>query len=283
MPQTQSNEYRRRPLPCLYRTCPIYLSSIGESSRWGALQPRGLTALSLPRFASQKAKGKKPEIPPWEAALMSSASNKKDQKRLEAQRRQAEAEEARKVRPLPVPPACVMMPPLCCGASRSRPTSPRGAQKLGEGEKSGSSPVTVSFANASLEQAKAARAEAEAKALRDAGIQMADDAAPPAGNPNRAEGDDGDWASGIDAALGSLSLESGAGGVEKHPEKRLKAVSGRVLPRPWLWRVATELRARAPSRRRAWRADGDRGPRINSVRRPRSPFGGGGKHALRTG
>lgn len=45
----------------------------------------------------QKGKGKKPEIPPWEAALMSSATKSKDQKRIEAARRQAEAEEARKV------------------------------------------------------------------------------------------------------------------------------------------------------------------------------------------
>lgn len=47
-------------------------------------------------------------------------------------------------------------------------------------------------------------------------------------NPNRKEhGEDGgEWASGIDAAIGSLSLEGGgAGQAEKHPEKRMKAVS----------------------------------------------------------
>lgn len=52
-------------------------------------------------------------------------------------------------------------------------------------------------------------------------------------NPNRtAEGAlGGDWASGIDAAIGNLSLDGrGAGGpVDAHPEKRMKAVSGGVL------------------------------------------------------
>lgn len=71
----------------------------------------------------------------------------------------------------------------------------------------------------------AERAAAEAKALRDSGIQMADDMAPMEGNPNRTQGDDTDWASGLDAALGAFSLESGVGGDDRHPEKRLKAVS----------------------------------------------------------
>lgn len=54
---------------------------------------------------------------------------------------------------------------------------------------------------------------------------MADDTAPMSGNPNRQDGALGeDWASGIDAALGSLSMDSGSGGAERHPEKRLKAV-----------------------------------------------------------
>lgn len=75
-------------------------------------------------------------------------------------------------------------------------------------------------------QAKAEKAAAEAKALRDAGIEMADDLAPVAGNPNRkVEGDDAEWTSGIDAALGNMSLENGAGEVDRHPEKKLKAVS----------------------------------------------------------
>lgn len=79
-------------------------------------------------------------------------------------------------------------------------------------------------------QAKAERAAAEAKALRDQGILMTDDAAPLAGNPNRKGGglgEDDDWASGIDAALGSMSMGSGAGAADTHPEKRLKAVSFR--------------------------------------------------------
>lgn len=115
-----------------------------------------------------KPKGKKVDIPPWEAALVSSATSNKEKKRQEAARKQKEADEARK--------------------------------------------------------AKAERAEAEAKALRDQGIHMADDTAPMSGNPNRQDGALGeDWASGIDAALGSLSMDSGSGGAERHPEKRLKA------------------------------------------------------------
>lgn len=77
-------------------------------------------------------------------------------------------------------------------------------------------------------QAKAERERAQAKALRDSGIHMTDVTAPMAENPNRGEGalgDDADWASGIDAALGNLSIERGAGPIEKHPERRLKAVS----------------------------------------------------------
>ncbi|CAM9507377.1 unnamed protein product [Discosporangium mesarthrocarpum] len=45
-----------------------------------------------------KKKSKTKDIPPWEAALVSSAVSKKDQKRAEAARRQAEAEELRKER-----------------------------------------------------------------------------------------------------------------------------------------------------------------------------------------
>lgn len=59
---------------------------------------------------------------------------------------------------------------------------------------------------------------------------MADDAAPLAGNPNRKDGglgEDDDWVSGIDAALSSMSVGSGAGAADAHPEKRLKAVSFR--------------------------------------------------------
>eukprot|EP00904_Undaria_pinnatifida_P007736 jgi/Undpi1/4092/HiC_scaffold_16.g07459.m1 len=123
---------------------------------------------------------KKVEVPPWEAALMTSAVSNKEKKRLEAAKRQAEAEEARK--------------------------------------------------------AKADRASAEAKALRDSGIHMVDDTEELEGsvNPNRKGGglgEDAEWTSGIDAAIGNLSLGgrggaggSGAGGpIERHPEKRLKA------------------------------------------------------------
>lgn len=89
-------------------------------------------------------------------------------------------------------------------------------------------------------QAKADRASAEAKALRDSGIHMVDDTEELEGsvNPNRKGGglgEDAEWTSGIDAAIGNLSLGgrggaggSGAGGpIERHPEKRLKAVSKR--------------------------------------------------------
>lgn len=122
---------------------------------------------------------KKVEVPPWEAALMSSAVSNKEKKRLEAAKRQAEAEAARK--------------------------------------------------------AKAERASAGAKALRDSGIHMVDDAEELEGsaNPNRKEGalgEDGQWSSGIDAAIGNLSLGGRGGGggggsepAERHPEKRLKA------------------------------------------------------------
>lgn len=69
--------------------------------------------------------------------------------------------------------------------------------------------------------------------MRDSGIQMVDDADELTGsaNPNRKEdggGGGGEWASGIDAAIGTLSLDGGGGGgaaAERHPEKRLKAVS----------------------------------------------------------
>ncbi|CAN0096401.1 unnamed protein product [Scytosiphon promiscuus] len=81
--------------------------------------------------------------------------------------------------------------------------------------------------NSDMRCAKAERAAREAKAMRDAGIQMADDSElTGSANPNRKEAgeDGGEWASGIDAAIGSLSLEGGAGGAaEKHPEKRMKA------------------------------------------------------------
>lgn len=62
---------------------------------------------------------------------------------------------------------------------------------------------------------------------------MVDSDAPLAGNPNRKDGgmgEDGDWVSGIDAALGALSVGSGTG-AERHPEKRLKAVSKRTTRR----------------------------------------------------
>ncbi|CAM9639246.1 unnamed protein product [Pylaiella littoralis] len=84
---------------------------------------------------------------------------------------------------------------------------------------------------------KAEKAAREAKAMRDSGIQMVDDGTDlteGSANPNRKNGADGEgqWASGIDAAIGSLSLKGGRGGggggaEEKHPEKRLKAVSAR--------------------------------------------------------
>ena len=67
--------------------------------------------------------------------------------------------------------------------------------------------------------------------MRDSGIQMVDggDDLTGSANPNRKDGDDGgEWASGIDAAIGTLSLDGGGGGAaaaERHPEKRLKAVS----------------------------------------------------------
>lgn len=87
------------------------------------------------------------------------------------------------------------------------------------------------------QQLKAEKAAKEAKAMRDSGIQMVDDGTDltaSSANPNRKNGADGEgqWASGIDAAIGSLSLKgggSGGGGAEeKHPEKRMKAVSERV-------------------------------------------------------
>lgn len=46
----------------------------------------------------QKSKGKKVEVPPWEAALVSSATSKTQQRKLDAARRQAEVEEAKKAR-----------------------------------------------------------------------------------------------------------------------------------------------------------------------------------------
>ncbi|CBJ27466.1 conserved unknown protein [Ectocarpus siliculosus] len=127
-------------------------------------------AEQLSGFKSVVKTKKKVDVPPWEAALMSSSVSNKEKKRQEAAKRQAQAEEARK--------------------------------------------------------AKAERAEKEAKAMRDSGIQMGDDSElSGSANPNRKGadgGDGGDWASGIDAAIGSLSLE-GAGPAERHPEKRLKA------------------------------------------------------------
>lgn len=70
--------------------------------------------------------------------------------------------------------------------------------------------------------------------MRDSGINMVDDTDDMTGsaNPNRAEGINEGWASGIDAAVGALSLDGGgAGGAgERHPEKRLKAVSEMILP-----------------------------------------------------
>ncbi|CAM9524728.1 unnamed protein product, partial [Hapterophycus canaliculatus] len=129
-------------------------------------------AEQLSGFKSVVKTKKKVEVPPWEAALMSSSTSNKEKKRQEAAKRQAEAEEARK--------------------------------------------------------AKAERAAREAKAMRDSGIEMGDDSElMGSANPNRKDGgeDGGDWASGIDAAIGSLSLEGGSGGpAEKHPEKRMKAV-----------------------------------------------------------
>ncbi|CAB1119368.1 unnamed protein product [Ectocarpus sp. CCAP 1310/34] len=128
------------------------------------------------------------DVPPWEAALMSSSVSNKEKKRQEAAKRQAQAEEARK--------------------------------------------------------AKAERAEKEAKAMRDSGIQMGDDSdLSGSANPNRKGadgGDGGDWASGIDAAIGSLSLE-GAGPAERHPEKRLKAEA--QSPRPQCLSIRCIVRA----------------------------------------
>lgn len=62
--------------------------------------------------------------------------------------------------------------------------------------------------------------------MRDSGIQMVDDSEPLEGNanPNRREKEIEEWGSGINAALASLSMDGGAGS-ERHPEKRMKAVS----------------------------------------------------------
>ena len=69
--------------------------------------------------------------------------------------------------------------------------------------------------------------------MRDAGIQMVDDSELLEGsaNPNRRGGGEvEEWASGIDAALASLGVDGGAGaGAERHPEKRMKAVSVLLL------------------------------------------------------
>lgn len=46
---------------------------------------------------SQKPKGKKVEIAPWEAALVSSAISNKEKKKQEAAQKQREADEARQV------------------------------------------------------------------------------------------------------------------------------------------------------------------------------------------
>eukprot|EP00752_Nemacystus_decipiens_P014372 g12784.t1 len=128
-------------------------------------------AEQLAGFKSVVKTKKKVDIPPWEAALVSSSMSNKEKKRQEAAKRQAKEEEARKL--------------------------------------------------------KAERAAKEAKAMRDSGIQMVDggDDLVGSANPNRTDGDDGgEWASGIDAAIGTLSLDGGGGGAaERHPEKRLKA------------------------------------------------------------
>lgn len=67
--------------------------------------------------------------------------------------------------------------------------------------------------------------------MRDSGIQMVDggDDLMGSANPNRKDGDDGgEWASSIDAAIGTLSLDGGGAAAERNPEKRLKAVSTTV-------------------------------------------------------
>eukprot|EP00903_Cladosiphon_okamuranus_P019172 g17634.t1 len=127
-------------------------------------------AEQLAGFKSVVKTKKKVDIPPWEAALVSSSISNKEKKRQEAAKRQAKEEEARKL--------------------------------------------------------KAERAEKEAKAMRDSGIQMVDggDDLTGSANPNRKGGDDSEgWASGIDAAIGTLNLDGGGGAAERHPEKRLKA------------------------------------------------------------
>ena len=78
-------------------------------------------------------------------------------------------------------------------------------------------PPPPSHPSSSPPKAKAERASAGAKALRDSGIHMVDDAEELEGsaNPNRkggALGEDAQWSSGIDAAIGNLSLGGRGGG-----------------------------------------------------------------------